>query len=67
MGGRGAHPGSLCEGNERRWSVLHEPSVEGMEGEKQDARGVVPRLGAAAVRPAGLRQAVPHHWTRLVW
>lgn len=33
LGLRGEDPGAVCEGDERRRSVLHEPRSEGVEGE----------------------------------
>ncbi|KAI5635594.1 adenylyl cyclase-associated protein 2 [Phthorimaea operculella] len=40
--------------------------TQGVEGEGQEARRVVPRLGAAADGAAGVREAAPHHRPGLV-
>lgn len=67
MGGGVAHSRALRQGDERRGTVLHQQSSKGLEGEGQAARGMVSRLGATADRAAGLRQAVSHYGTRVVW
>lgn len=49
MGGCVANTSSLRQGDERRRPVLHEPRSEGVEGERQDPRRLVPRLDSTVV------------------